>query len=113
MAAYAYLRLAHSSTVHHFGRWGETVDSIETYLFSATLIQIAIAIVVTIKWLRWSPDQERLAARERRDRATNPRIRPLNLDILYRIFCFGVVVAEMILLGLLVYRVAMTTTNGS
>ena len=62
VAAHTYAFLVNRSAVHHFGRWGETTESIESYLFGPSVIQIIIAVAVTVKWLRWSTDIQRAAA---------------------------------------------------
>jgi len=66
---------------------------------------------VTIKWLRWKADAPRIAAREKTDKRENPRLRYLNLDILYRILGLGDVIAEVLLLGVVVYRAVMVLTK--
>jgi hypothetical protein len=111
VAVYAYGVLPHPSTVHHLGRAGETTESIESYIFGPLFIQVLTAVVLTIKWLRWSGDVRRMAERDARDRARDPGIPRRNIDAMYRIFCVAVVVFEVLLLCFVVYRAVVIATN--
>jgi hypothetical protein len=111
VAAYAYVSLAHPSTVIHLGRHGEMIESIESYIFSGSFLQILLAFVLTIKWVRFSADLPRIAEREQRRRAHDPRARPENLDAMYRIFCVVAVAFQVFCFSVTVYRAAMIATN--
>ena len=111
VAVYAYVWCVHPSTVHHFGRWGETTESIETYVFAYAVLQVPVALFMTYRWLRWPAEVQRLAAQEKDAKKRDPRIRQLRADAVLETICVLVVVFEAFLLSVVACRAVLIATQ--
>jgi hypothetical protein len=111
-AVWVYLKFAHPTVVEHSGRWSDSAESIESYLFSYPALQVATFVIAAVQLLRWRTVQQRMIERESVVRTNNPRLQRLDSILLYKVTCLLVIFFEVGLLGFGIHSAWAVTTNG-
>lgn len=110
-AVWVYLKFPHLTVIEHSGRWSDSAESIESYLFSYPAIQVATFVIAAIQLLRWRTVQQRMIEQESVEKTKNPRLQRLDPILLYKATCLLVILFEVGLLGFGIHSAWAVTTN--